>query len=169
MSRGLGCWQRLLIDTLAGTEPFRHQVVADIGIDALGRSMTAAEYRALNRAAWQLNGRALHLQHETDLDCLGRTSWRLCTWTCPKCSPAATSEHMSMLPCWLCRTPTQRRNVLGDRGDCGCSAGRDHGLHPDRGGYPVAVSNRITSCLPIDPVICIGDDGTVTLRGLEAP
>lgn len=163
MSRGPGRWQRLLIDTFAGTEPFRMQVVADIGLDALDRSMSPAEYRALNRAAWQMNGRALHLQHEPDLDCLGRRSRRLSAWTCPKCSPAGTSEHIALLPCWLCRTPTDGRNLRG-YGDCGCAA---HNLRPNQAGYPVAVSNDLTSYLPIDPVICVGAGGTVTLRGLE--
>ena len=159
MSRGPGRWQRTLLAAVEQAGHFKPVSVSDAGLDALGRSMTAAEYRALNRAAWALDGRAVHLGAARGEDCLGRASRRLTAWTCPKCSPAATGQHIPVLPCATCGSPTDHRDFLG-RADCGAHPPKP----PDPSLYTVHASDKVTSHIPIDDVLRIREDGTVTVR-----
>lgn len=111
--------QRLLLDALADAGNFEYVPVTMVGLEVLGRSMTQSEYRSLIRAAWLLRHRgAAHLAKLPGLDYRGRSAPRLAIWTCPMCSDAKPSEHIPMIPCYVCREPTQRRN-FGDRADCG--------------------------------------------------
>ncbi len=110
MSRGPGRRQRLVLAALAAVGDIAYVTVTDVGLRAVDRSMTRAEYRALNRAAWLLRGRGrLHVGKLTGTDYRGRLAARLVVWTCRNCSLRLTSEHIPALPCLYCKTPTVRR------------------------------------------------------------
>lgn len=161
MSRGPGRWQRALISAVERSGHFTPILVAEVGLEEIGGPMSPSEYSALNRAARRLNGTALHLTQLDDYAYGGRRALRLGAWACPKCSDAATGEHIPLQPCSYCRKPTDGRSYQG-KPDCG-----DHRLAPVSVDthYPIEHSAGATLWQPIEPVLQITGAGVVLRAG----
>ncbi|MBA3290235.1 MAG: hypothetical protein H0U17_01935 [Actinobacteria bacterium] len=169
MSRGPGRWQTTILEALEGAGHLAYVQVTNVGLDALGRSMTMSEYRALNRAAWLLKKRgALHLGAGAGMDYRGRTAKRLVAWTCANCSLDGSSEHIPALPCLNCDEPTQRRAAYRDDiAQCERCAEtqREKNKKAMITQYPIELE-KSTVYYPIPDVLTF-DNGVARLRGVS--